>query len=83
MNQIGDHDLFMFVPRDSNSHLAALLNPTVIRIEDDPPLDEGALINGVNCRLKTGVQPYLQQLYGLKQCNRLRIGHEKEQWNPL
>ena len=78
LNQIGDYDLFMFVPRDSNSHMAALLNPAVIRIEDDPPLNEGSLINGVNCRLKTGVQPYLQQLYGLKQCNRLRIGHEKE-----
>ncbi len=37
LNQIGDYDLFMFVPRDANSHLAALLNPTVIRIEDDPP----------------------------------------------
>lgn len=78
LNQIGDHDLFMFVPRDSNSHLADLLNPTVIRIEDDLPLNEGSLINGVNCRLKAGVQPYLQQLYGLKQCNRLRIGYEKE-----
>ncbi|MBI5589296.1 MAG: hypothetical protein HY881_02315 [Deltaproteobacteria bacterium] len=77
LDQIGDHDVFMFVPRDSNSHLAALLNPTVIRIEDDPPLNEGPLINGVNCRLKTGVQPYLQQLYGLKQCNRMRIEHEK------
>ncbi len=78
LNQIGDYDLFMFVPRDANSHLAALLNPTVIRIEDDPPLNEGSLINGINCRLKTGVQPYLQQLYGLKQCNQLRLWHEKE-----
>ncbi len=78
LNQIGDHDLFMFVPQDSNSHLAALLNPAVIRIEDDPLLNEGTLINGVNCRLKTGIQPYLQQLYGLKQCNLLRIAYEKE-----
>jgi len=78
LNQIGDHDLFMFVPRDSHSHLSALLHPAVIRIEDDPPLNEGSLVNGVNCRLKTGVQPYLQQLYGLKQCNQLRIRHENE-----
>jgi hypothetical protein len=78
LSRIEDYDLFMFVPRDSDSHLAALLNPTVVRIEDDPLLDEGSLVNGVNCRLKTGIQPYLQQLYGLKQCNRLRIGHEKE-----
>jgi hypothetical protein len=77
LNQIGDYDLFMFVPRDSNSHLSALLNPTAVRFADDPPLNEGTLVNGVNCRLKTGVQPYLQQLYGLKQCNQLRIGHEK------
>jgi hypothetical protein len=78
LNQIGDYDLFMFVPRDSNSHLAEMLNPTVIRIEDDPQLHEGSLVNGINCRLKTGVQPYLQQLYGLKQCNQLRIEYEKE-----
>ena len=78
LNQIGDHDLFMFVPRDSNSHLAAMLNPTVIRIEEDAPLVEGSLINGVNCRLKAGVQAYLQQLYGMRQCNRLRISHEKK-----
>ena len=78
LNQIGDYDLFMFVPQDANSHLAALLNPTVIRIEDDPPLNEGILVNGINCRLKTGVQSYLQQLYGLKQCNQLRLWHEKE-----
>ncbi len=78
LSRIGDYDLFMFVPRDSDSHLATLLNPTVVRVEDDQPLDEGSLVNGVNCRLKTGIQPYLQQLYGLKQCNRLRIGHEKE-----
>ena len=78
LNQIGDYDLFMFVPKDAGSHQAALLNPTVMRVENDPQLDEGALVNGVNCRLKAGVQPYLQQLYGMKQCNRLRTEYEKE-----
>jgi hypothetical protein len=77
LNRIGVYDLFMFVPNDADSNLAARLNPTVIRIEDDPPLHEGSLINGVNCRLKSGIQAYLQQLYGMKQCNRLRIEHEK------
>ena len=78
LNPIGDYDLFMFVPRDSDSHLATLLNPTVIQIEDDPVLNEGLLVNGVNCRLKSGVQSYLQQLFGLKQCNQLRIAYENE-----
>lgn len=78
LDRIGDYDLFMFVAQDADSRLSALLNPTVIRIEADPPLDEGHLINGVNCRLKSGVQSYLQQLYGMKQCNRLRTEHEKE-----
>jgi hypothetical protein len=75
LNRIGEYDLFMYVPKDATSDLAELLNPTVIQVESDRPIDEGSLKDGVNCRLKRGVQAYLQQLHGLKQCNRLRIAH--------
>lgn len=78
LDPIGDFDLFMVVPEDGDSHLASLLSPTALQIEADAPIPERALQNGVNCRLKAGVQAYLQQLHGLKACNRLRIAHERE-----
>jgi hypothetical protein len=78
LSRIGDYDLFVATPKDAWSHLAERLAPTGLDIAEDVPLDEGGLVNGVNCRLKAGVQPYLQQLYGLEKCNRLRIDHEKK-----
>jgi hypothetical protein len=41
------------------------------------PIDEGDMRTGENCRLKAGVQGYLQQLYGMKQCDRLRLDYER------
>ncbi|MGD8267428.1 MAG: hypothetical protein PVF55_04630, partial [Desulfobacterales bacterium] len=66
------YDLFMFVPADAAAELATLLNPTVLQALPDQPIDEGRLRNGVNCLIKVGVQRYLQQLQGLKACERLR-----------
>jgi hypothetical protein len=62
LNRLSDYDLFMYVPKDSYSDWASLLNPTVLKVVEDHHIDEGDLINGKNCRLKTGVQPFLQQL---------------------
>jgi hypothetical protein len=76
LDRIGEYDLFMYVSKDVASDSAALLNPTVIQVESDLPIDEGTLLDGVNCRLKRGVQAYLQQMHGLKQCSQLRIAHE-------
>jgi hypothetical protein len=78
LERIGDYDLFMYVPKDEYSHHAHLLNPTVLKIADDRHIDEGDLINGINCRFKTGVQSYLQQLYALKLCGQLRLPYEQE-----
>lgn len=78
MEPIGDYDLFMYVPEDAHSNDARLLNPTVLKIAEDLPIDEGKLVNGKNCRFKSGVQAYLQQLYALKECNRLRLSYEQE-----
>ena len=50
----------------------------MLRVVPDHPLDEGGLQNGGDCLLKVGLQGYLQQLYGLKMCNRLRQTYEKE-----
>jgi hypothetical protein len=62
----------MYVPQDEDARFASLLNPTVLDVAPDRPLDEGGLRNGRHCQLKVGLQPYLQQLYGLKMCDRLR-----------
>uniref|UniRef100_A0A7C4VS56 DUF7796 domain-containing protein n=1 Tax=Desulfatirhabdium butyrativorans TaxID=340467 RepID=A0A7C4VS56_9BACT len=64
-------DVFIFAPDDAGSRNVGLLAPVRWRIEPDMPISEGCLRNGINCRLKTGVQRYLQQLNGLKQCWRL------------
>ncbi len=64
-------DVFVFAPDDAGSRNVELLSPIRWRIEPDKPIPEGRLRNGVNCQLKTGVQRYLQQLNGLKQCWRL------------
>jgi len=74
---LGRYDLFMYAPEDEDARFASLLNPTVLRVVPDRPLDEGGLQNGRDCRLKVGIQGYLQQLYGLKMCNRLRRSYEK------
>ncbi len=72
------YDLFMFVPTDKHADLAGLLSPTVVAIRPDRPIDEGHLQNGRNCLIKVGVQRYLQQLQGLKACDRLRRQYERE-----
>ena len=77
LDPLGDYDLFMYVPADDFSHHARLLNPTVLKVAADRPIDEGQLVNHENCRFKTGVQAYLQQLYALKMCNRLRVRHAR------
>ncbi len=61
-------DVFVFAPEDAGSRNVGLLSPVRWRIEPDRPIPEGRLRNGSNCQLKTGVQRYLQQLNGLKQC---------------
>jgi hypothetical protein len=76
--QYGDHDLFMYVPDDAEARYASLLKPTVLQVVPDHHLDEGGLRNGSDCLLKVGIQRYLQQLYGLKMCDRLRQAYEKE-----
>ena len=75
---LGRYDLFMYVPEDEDARFASLLRPTVLRVVADHPLDEGGLQNGRDCLLKVGLQGYLQQLYGLKMCNRLRQTYEQE-----
>jgi hypothetical protein len=76
-SRLGDWDLFVFTPEDAHSHLAERLRPTVLEVAPDPLLDEGRLRNGKNCLLKTGVQAYLQQLYGLRRCDAIRIAHQR------
>ncbi len=78
LEELGAHDIFMFVPQDAHGHLASLLQPTVLRAAPDRPLAEGRLRDGLNCRLKRGVQAYLQQIEGLEQCDRLRQEHERQ-----
>jgi hypothetical protein len=68
----------MYVPDDGSGGQAELLNPTQMAVVKDEPIDEGGLESGKNCLFKTGVQAYLQQLYGLKMVNRLRVDHEKK-----
>jgi hypothetical protein len=68
----------MYVPDDGDTRFASLLDPTVLQVVPDRPLDEGGLQNGRDCLLKVGIQGYLQQLYGLKMCNRLRQTYEEE-----
>lgn len=72
------YDLFMFVPADEYAGLATLLAPTVLETAPDRPIDEGHLRNGDNCLIKVGIQPYLQQLQGLKTCDRLRRRYARE-----
>lgn len=78
LDPLGDYDLFMYVAKDAYSRYALLLQPTVIEAVNDQYIDEGDLVNWGNCRLKTGVQPYLQQLYALNRCNLLRRSYEKQ-----
>ncbi len=79
LDALGAYDLFIYAPEDAHSHLAARLRPTVLRIASDRPIEEKPLENGRNCRLKSGVQGYLQQLYGLKMCNRMRLEYARDQ----
>ena len=72
------YDLFMFVPEDAYADLAGLLTPTVVAVRPDRPIAEGHLQNGRNCLIKSGIQPYLQQLQGLKACDQLRRRYEQE-----
>ena len=78
LDVIGDYDLFLYTPRDAHSHLARLLNPTASQVVADTPLAEGAMVHGTTCRLKTGVQSYLQQLYGLKMCHMLMRDYQNK-----
>jgi len=68
----------MYVPEDGYAHLAELLRPTRLSRVPDRPLDAGLLRNGVTCRLKTGVQAYLQQLHALQRVNRMRLDFQAE-----
>jgi hypothetical protein len=72
------YDLFMFVPLDAHTDQAHLLAPTVLETAPDRPIDEGGLRNGQNCLIKVGVQAYLQQLQGLKACDRLRRRYARQ-----
>ena len=78
LDRLPAYDLFMFVPADAHADLARLLAPTVIETAPDRPIDEGGLRNGQNCLIKVGVQPYLQQLQGLKSCDRLRQQYARQ-----
>lgn len=71
LDHIGAWDLFIYTPEDEHRHLAADLGPKSLKIEADNPIDEQEIHNGVHCRLKNGLQPYLQQLYGIQQCHKL------------
>ena len=75
---LGHYDIFMYVPEDEDAALAPLLDPTALVVAPDQHLDEGGLHNGSDCLLKVGLQRYLQQLHGLKLCDRLRQNHENE-----
>lgn len=74
---LGHYDLFMYVLDDEDARYASLLNPTVLEVVPDRHIDEGRLRNGTDCLLKVGLQRYLQQLHGLKMCDRLRQVHER------
>jgi hypothetical protein len=76
--QYGHYDLFMYVPDDGEARYASIINPTVLHVVPDRHLEEGGLRNGSDCLLKVGIQRYLQQLYGLKMCDRLRRDYEKK-----
>jgi hypothetical protein len=76
LSVIGPYDLFMYLPREPESETAEAFFPTVLQVEPDLPIPEDPLVQGVNCRFKAGVQRYLQQLYGLKRANDLRLAHE-------
>lgn len=78
LGPLGRCDLFMYVPDDAFARLAPRLNPTVLEVAPDRPLDEGGLRNGADCLLKVGIQRYLQQLHGLKMCDRLRQAHARK-----
>lgn len=78
LDPLGHYDLFMYVPDDAYAGFASLLNPTVLAVVPDRDLDEGGLRNGTDCLLKVGLQRYLQQLHGLKMCDRLRQAYEKK-----
>jgi hypothetical protein len=78
LDRLPAYDLFMFVPADEHADLARLLAPTVLETAPDQPIDEGCLLNGQNCLIKVGVQSYLQQLQGLKACDRLRQHHARQ-----
>jgi hypothetical protein len=78
LDPLGHYDLFMYVPEDEYAGFASLLNPAVLEVAPDRALDEGNLQNGTDCLLKVGLQRYLQQLYGLKMCDRLRQAYEKK-----
>ncbi len=71
LDNIGKWDLFMYVPNDDHSRLAEDLNPKILKKESDHHIDERNIANGVHCRLKNGLQPYLQQLNGVQKCYEL------------
>ena len=75
---LGHCDLFMYVLDDQDARLASLLNPTKLQVKADRPLNEGGFRNGRECLLKVGIQSYLQQLNGIKLCDRLRRAYEKK-----
>lgn len=76
-NELDRFDLFVYTPQDDFSHLANILPTTVLKVMPDKELPEGKLLHGTNCRLKTGVQGYLQQLYGMKMCHMLLRDYQK------
>jgi hypothetical protein len=71
-------DVFIFAPDDGHAQHISLLDPVRWKAEPDHDLEEGVLRNGIHCSLKTGVQRYLQQLNGLKQCHRLLAEYQAE-----
>ncbi len=75
LDNIGEWDLFMYAPDDEHAHLAADLKPKVLKTESDSPIDEQETVNGEHCILKNGLQPYLQQLFGLQKCYELMSEH--------
>ncbi|MGB5983766.1 MAG: hypothetical protein WBG37_00560 [Desulfobacterales bacterium] len=72
------YDLFVYAPRDAFSPLAERLPATLLKVAADRKLPETGLRNGATCRLKSGVQGYLQQLYGLKMCHNLMRKFQRE-----
>lgn len=77
LDRIGPHDIFAYLPDEPESRRMEALKPTVLEMARDLPIDAGGLVDGINCRLKTGVQTYLQQLLGLAQSDTLRKQYEK------